>query len=253
MVGAASSAGASTGASSAGASTGASGAVSDVSAVVPGSAPGAVSESGSPRGVNACTSALIMELPISTIEFFKSVGASAGAASTSVAASAAGSTTAVGAVSVVSGTGSATFMSSGEATEDPSVPLDVAQPMILGRRTSGSVSIALIASEENPRSQKTKTKMRMTSKKEERGRRRVTEASCPHGSCLVVHPRPLDGSSGRVGRDAFGDSRRGPAGRGPRRLRVQSRVWCRGLVFALLDRESVLSDSAVSSVSMAMY
>jgi hypothetical protein len=156
-------------------------------------------------------------------------------------------------VSVVSGTGSATFMSSGEATEDPAVPLDVAQPMILGRRTSGSVSIALIASEENPRSQKTKTKMRMTSKKEERGRRRVTEAPCPHGSCLVVHPRPLDGSSGRVGRDAFGDSRRGPAGRGPRRLRVQSRVWCRGLVFALLDRESVLSDSAVSSVSMAMY
>ena len=81
-----------------------------------------------------------MELPISTIEFFKSVGASAGAASASVAASAAGSTTAVGAVSVVSGTGSATFMSSGEATEGPALR-DVAQPILLdfgarGRRCS---------------------------------------------------------------------------------------------------------------------
>jgi hypothetical protein len=72
-----------------------------------------------------------MELPISTIEFFKSVGASAGAAaSASVAASAAGSTTAVGAVSVVSGTGSATFMSSGEATEGPALR-EVAQPILL--------------------------------------------------------------------------------------------------------------------------
>eukprot|EP00900_Chrysochromulina_parva_P000109 jgi/Chrpa1/10099/Chrysochromulina_OHIO_Genome00017420-RA len=71
-----------------------------------------------------------MELPISKIGFPVSVNASAGAVSASVAvtasvaAPAAGSTSSVGAVTVVSGTGSATFASSGVASAPCSTARD---------------------------------------------------------------------------------------------------------------------------------